>query len=231
MTTRLHWELMETTKRAFLADLAAAFAALVLFFWLAFEVRRGATIGFDLEVRNAVHAWASAWLTWVMLAFTQLGSSLFLIVAGGLIVWRLTLSRRRRAATLLIVACLGGEALDQALKLLFHRPRPEAFFGLADPLTYSFPSGHATTACCFYGVLAAIVGARLRAPAARIAVWGMAAAMAAAIGLSRIYLGVHYPSDVLGGYVAAVMWLYLLRAGYYVWGRRRLKIAGRPAPE
>ena len=57
--------------------------------------------------------------------------------------------------------------------------------------------------------------ARLRSPAARISVWAAAAVMAAAIGLSRIYLGVHYPSDVLGGYVAAVMWLYLLRAGYY----------------
>jgi len=206
---------VEKTKRAFTADLAAAFAALLLFVWLALEVRRGATISFDLEVRGAVHTWASAWLTWVMLAFTQLGSSLFLIVAGGLIVWRLALARRRRAAVLLVVACLGAEVLDQALKLLFHRPRPEAFFGLSDPLTYSFPSGHATTACCFYGVLAAIVVARLRSPAARISVWAAAAVMAAAIGLSRIYLGVHYPSDVLGGYVAAVMWLYLLRAGYY----------------
>jgi undecaprenyl-diphosphatase len=215
MINRLHWEMVERTKRAFMADLAAAFTALLLFVWLALEVRRGATIGFDLEVRSAVHAWASGGLTWVMLAITQLGSSLFLVAAGGLIVWRLILAGRRRAAVLLIVACLGAEVLDQALKLLVHRPRPDAFFGLSDPLTYSFPSGHATTACCFYGILAAIVGARLRAPAARIAVWAMAAVMAVAIGLSRIYLGVHYPSDVLGGYVAAVMWLYLLRAGYH----------------
>ena len=61
----LHWELVEKTKRAFTADLAAAFAALLLFVWLALEVRRGATISFDLEVRGAVHTWASAWLTWV----------------------------------------------------------------------------------------------------------------------------------------------------------------------
>ncbi len=213
-----------------MADLAAALAALLLFVWLAVEVRRGATLGFDLEVRNTVHAWASERLTWIMLAITQIGSSPFLIVLGGLIVWRLTRAGRRRAALLLIVASLGAEALDQALKLVFHRARPEAFFGLADPSTYSFPSGHATTACCFYGALAAIAGARFGAPAARLAVWAGAATLAAAIGLSRIYLGVHYPSDVLGGYVAAVMWLYLLRAGYSVWGGAHTKIGGLATP-
>lgn len=205
---------MERTSRRPIADLAAAAAALVLFGWLAYEVRRGATMRLDLAVRDAIHAWASLALTWAMLAVTRLGSTAFLIAAGGLIVWRLARAGRWRAAALLSIASLGGEALDQVLKLAFHRSRPEAFFGLPEPSTYSFPSGHAVTACCFYGVLAAIAVARLRSPAARGAVWIAATLVAAAIGFSRVYLGVHYPTDVLGGYVAAAMWLCLLHAGY-----------------
>src|ERR1700682_753225 len=114
---------------------------------------------------------------------------------------------RRRPAILLVVAAAGAVALDELLKLVFHRPRPEAYFGYPLPSSYSFPSGHAVSSCCFYGVLAAIVTARMRSRAAKSAVWTAAALMAALIGLSRIYLGVHYPSDVVAGYAVAVVWV------------------------
>src|ERR1700687_1389107 len=114
---------------------------------------------------------------------------------------------RNRAAILLVVAAAGAVALDELLKLVFHRARPGAYFG--DPLasSYCFPNRHAGFSCCFYGVLAAIVTARMRSRAAKIAVWTAAALMAALIGLSRIYLGVHYPSDVVAGYAVAVVWV------------------------
>lgn len=141
---------------------------------------------------------------------TLLGSALFLVPLGAFLAWRLTRMGRRPAAILLVVAALGGEALDEALKLLFARPRPAAFFGLAQPETYSFPSGHSMASCCFYGALAMIAAARARSRARRWAIWAGAAALIVCIGFSRIYLGVHYPSDVLGGYLAAVAWLALL---------------------
>ena len=212
-------------RRALIAGFAAGLAALLLFAWLANEVARGETIRFDASVRGAVHGCASAALTRAMLGVTQLGSAPFVIGVGAILVWRLMAIGRRRAAWILIVATAGAEALDQTLKLVFHRQRPEAFFGLADPATYSFPSGHAITAATFYGVLAAIVAVRLRRPAARAALWAAAALIAAAIGMSRIYLGVHYPSDVAAGYAVAVIWVAALRACYGMWLRR-----GRAAP-
>src|ERR1039457_7639365 len=108
----------------------------MLFVWIAVTVLRGQGAAFDGAVRNAVHAWASPRLTWVMRGVSQLGEAPFLIGAGLLVVWRLAASGRKRAAVLLAGTVLGSEALTQILKLVFHRPRPEAFFGLPNPEMY-----------------------------------------------------------------------------------------------
>ena len=207
--------------RTIVAGFAAALAALLLFAWLANGVMRGEAIRFDLGARAAVHSLASPGVTYVMLGFTWLGSVPCVVALAALLVWRFVKLGRMRAAIILVVATAGAEALDQVLKLIFHRPRPEAFFGFPDPITYSFPSGHAITAASFYGVLAAIVAAREGRRAVRAAVWCAAALTAAGIGLSRVYLGVHYPSDVVAGYAAAVVWAAALYAAYGIWRRRR----------
>jgi undecaprenyl-diphosphatase len=203
-----------------LAALAASAAALLVFGWLGNQALRGETAGFDAAARQAIPSFASPWLTRAMIAFTLAGSTFFLIPAGGLAVWRLAAAGRKRAAALLVISVLGGEALDQFLKLLFHRPRPAPFFGFPEPVTYSFPSGHAITACSFYLVLAAILSARLRSGIATAALWTLAAMLAGAIGFCRVYLGVHYPSDVIAGYAAAVIWLAALERAYAAWRRR-----------
>jgi undecaprenyl-diphosphatase len=207
--------------RTTVAGFAAALAALLLFAWLAGGVMRGEAAGFDAPVRAAVHSLTSPALTRAMLGFTWLGSVPCVVGLGAILVWRLVKAGRRRAAIILAIATAGAEALDQVLKLVFQRARPEAFFGFPDPVTYSFPSGHAITAASFYGVLAAIVAVREKRRAVRAAVWCAAALAAAAIGLSRVYLGVHYPSDVVAGYAVAVVWLAALRAAYGMWRRRR----------
>jgi undecaprenyl-diphosphatase len=92
------------------------------------------------------------------------------------------------------------------LKHAFHRPRPVAFFGAA-PSSYSFPSGHALGSFCFYGMLAAILAAPARGRVAKFCVWTAAVLLVGMIGFSRIYLGVHYPSDVIAGYCAAAVWV------------------------
>ena len=213
------------TARFPLAALAASAVALLVFSWLANQALRGQTAGFDAAVRQAIHSFATPTLTVAMEAITQLGSALFLIPAGCLAVWRLIAAGRKPAAGLLVISVFGGEALDQCLKLLFQRPRPAAFFGFPEPFTYSFPSGHAIAACSFYLVLAAMLSIRLRSKLARAALWTLAVILAAAIGFSRVYLGVHYPSDVIAGYAAAVIWIATLDHGYAAW-RRRNRMSG-----
>ena len=194
--------------------------SLLLFGWLAKEVLAGATLQFDSLVRNAIHSWASPQLTYAMRGITLLGSPAFLLMVTVVLVWRLSTAGRPRAAMLLVIAGVGALALDEILKLIFRRHRPEAFFGLLDPASYSFPSGHAITSCCFYGVLAAILTVRMKSHFTRLAVWTVAALLIAAIGFSRIYLGVHYPSDVVAGYSAAIVWVAAVRASYGLWLRR-----------
>lgn len=211
-----------------IAGYLAATGALLLFTWLATQVFRNSTMAFDASVRDGVHAWASPALTAFFRVVTQFGSELILVPFGGIVVWQLAAAGRRHAAILFVVAALGGEALDFTLKVLFRRERPEVFFGLTAPQTYSFPSGHAMLSVCFYGVLAALVAPRLKTSRQRVAVWISAGVAAVLIGLSRIYLGVHHPSDIVAGYSAAVIWVFSIRAGYGIWRRRSARVRQRP---
>ena len=142
-----------------------------------------------------------------MRAVTQLGSSGFLIAAGALMAWWLIATRQRRAAWLFVATVAGAELLDQVLKLLFRRPRPHPYLGMPELTSYSFPSGHSIASCCFWGMVAILLTRRMRTPLGKAAVWAAAIVVVILVGLSRIYLGVHYPTDVLGGYLAAVAWL------------------------
>ena len=119
--------------------------------------------------------------------------------------------RWRRAALWMVVTILGAVVLNVGLKYAFHRPRPVPFF-VPVPYTYSFPSGHSLFSFCFYGVLAGLLAGRMQSRLGRILVWSLAALLVAAIGLSRIYLGVHYPSDVIAGYLVAGFWTTALLA-------------------
>ena len=184
-----------------------ALAAALFFAWLASEVARGSTMGFDMAVRGAVHSWASPWLTHAMRGVSVLGESWFLVPLGLLLAWILVRRGRTRAAIALAAAAIGAEMLDQILKAIFHRVRPDAFFGLPQPENYSFPSGHALASACFYGAFAAILAA---GGARKALCWAGGVTAPLLIGFSRVYLGVHYPTDVLAGYAAAIVWLTIV---------------------
>jgi membrane-associated phospholipid phosphatase len=189
-----------------LSGLLVAVTALLIFGWLAEEVFAGETEKFDAFVRNAVHQVATPGLTHLMQAFSLLGSiavmtALILLAICGLIYFH-----HARAAALLAITMLGAGGLDMGLKHSFHRVRPVAFFGTS-PSSYSFPSGHALASLCFYGALAVILSERARGQTAKTCIWIVAALLIVIIGFSRIYLGVHYPSDVIAGYSVAAAWV------------------------
>lgn len=210
------------TGSLLLISLLTAVIALALFGWLADEVMRGATLRFDFQVRSAVHALSSRQLTTAMLIITSLGSGLFLIAATGLAVVAFLSVGWHRAVVWLLIAMTGAGVLNAAMKHSFHRPRPAPFFGYTLPISESFPSGHALASLCFYGVVAGLCAARVHTAPLRWSIWFAAATLVAAIGFSRIYLGVHYFSDVVGGYLAATVWLgALISTDHYYASRQK----------
>ena len=192
-----------------LLGLVSAVSLLILFAWLAEEVFQGSLQRFDATVRATVHAYANPALTQVMQALSFLGSIGFLAPLFLILIAIFLAKELRRAAIWFTVAVVGSQILDAILKLVFHRARPVPFFG-ADPASYSFPSGHAMTSVCFYGVLAGLLSAQVQSLRARVLIWIASGVLIAGIGLSRVYLGVHYPTDVIAGYLAGVIWVNTL---------------------
>lgn len=192
-----------------LAVLAAALFALV-----AEGMVGGATQAFDQAVVEWIRARQAPWLDWLALAGAALGSGVatwIVLGVGSVVLW---FTRHHLSVLLLWISLLGGRLLSAELKALFDRPRPrplawelELFGSPIDfPASPSFPSGHAVTSVIVFGTLAYLV-VRLE-PTVRMRRWTLAAAalLILLIGLSRIYLGVHYPSDVLAGYLAGFVW-------------------------
>jgi undecaprenyl-diphosphatase len=192
-------------EAAVLASLAIAVLCLFLFAWLGREVLAGDTLRFDNAIRSWVHHLASTGMTRTMNIISLLGYEILLaeVVIAFVVFAKL---RWKRAALWLAVAMTGSVLLDLALKYAYHRVRPAAFYGVTARY-YSFPSGHALSSLCFYGVMAGLLSARVKSLPWRIVMWAVAGLLVVAIGLSRIYLGVHYPSDVVAGYLAAAVWV------------------------
>lgn len=142
-------------------------------------------------------------ITWTGNFVTLLGVTLLAVV----ILWR---RRRRTDAVFVAFAFLGGQVLSNAMKLGFRRERP--FF--ADPLatesTFSFPSGHALVSLAVYGSIALLLARRLPSHTHRVLLLAATGFLVVAIGFSRLYLGVHFLSDVLAGFAAGAAWLALL---------------------
>ena len=196
-----------------LFGMVSAIAALFFFGWLADEMLEGDTRRFDETVRNFVHELAFPALTSVMRLASFLGSTLFLIIFGVIIVIVLFLKKYRRGAAIFTITTIGSSILMTTLKFAFKRARPEPFFDTVLPASYSFPSGHSLASFCFYGALAAILSARADKFWLQTIIWISAAIMVLLIGISRIYLGVHYPSDVVAGYAVALIWVVTIAIG------------------
>lgn len=201
-----------------LVGLALSAACVWLFVKIASEVPETSKM---VRVDDAVTSWLQS-------HGTEPGESIFLVVSlfGGPVLWTvlivaaLILAVRRdwRHLILLAVTCGGGALLNGGLKALFHRTRPS--FASEFPVSsWGFPSGHAMDSLIAYGLLAYWLGSRY--PKARWRVALGVIAVVGMIGFSRIYLGVHYLSDVVAGYTAGLVWLMVCISGYRFADRRQ----------
>jgi undecaprenyl-diphosphatase len=116
----------------------------------------------------------------------------------------------RRPLALLAGAFLGSVVLYDTVKVLVARPRPPVGQMVTSYSGYAFPSGHATQAVAFYGMLAALVAVNTPSWAAKVAAWASAVGIWGLVGFSRLYLGVHWLTDVLGGFALGGLWLFAL---------------------
>ena len=217
---------LEFVSLSLLLGLATAILALIFFGWLADEALEGDARAFDDATRAAVHQFASPLLTAIMRGFSFVGSTIALTIGTIIVVVRFVMRKWKREAKLFALTMIGAGLLNITLKLAFKRPRPVPFFNLSPPETYSFPSGHSLTSAVFFGALAAILTARITSKRVRVAIWIVSTAMFLLIGLSRIYLGVHYTTDVIAGFVEALIWILVVRFVEIGLVRRRRRKSG-----
>jgi undecaprenyl-diphosphatase len=142
-------------------------------------------------------------ITWLGNFVTLLAVTLVAVT----VLWR---RRQQTDAVFVALAFLGAQVLANGMKLGFRRERPFFSDPLATESTFSFPSGHALVSLAVYGSIALLLAPRSSSPARRALLLGGTALLVVAIGFSRLYLGVHFLSDVLAGFAAGAAWLALL---------------------
>jgi undecaprenyl-diphosphatase len=161
----------------------------------------------DQAIQSWVHGFSRPMLTNVMRALSWIGAPFTLApavaLAAGLLWWR----GLKHDAVLVTAAAAGAVALDEVMKLHFKRLRPDVPWAFMQEHSFSFPSGHSVLAFVLYGVFVYKTQDKLHSNWAKAALMVAAFLLVVGIGVSRVYLGVHYPSDVAGGYFVGAVWL------------------------
>ena len=196
---------------------AIALSAMVAFLALSEWILEDEAQRLDVAALRWLATHRTPALTQFFLAITALGSWLFvstltlILCVAGLFV------RARRAAATLLIAVLGIPLWVVVLKPLYARPRPDAVAHLAVVDSASFPSGHALAAAIFFGTTGLIAAQRTTSELRRVLITVSAGLLIVLVGFSRVYLGVHYSSDVLGGVLVGTTWsLFVLLAARFL---------------
>jgi len=182
--------------------------------WLAHEIREehGRPGAFDVSLRSAVIAERSPALTEAMLDVSSSGDQRFLLFATPVVALVLWVKRRHVSALLFVGSVLGGFGLSSLLKISLARARPDQWSAIVREKTYSFPSGHTVMATVFFGGLAAIVFHLTGRRTFRLLAVAGAAAIVAAVAVSRVYLGAHWVTDTVGGMLTGLVWVVVFSA-------------------
>jgi undecaprenyl-diphosphatase len=186
---------------------------LLIFLSLASEIAEGETQAFDIRILKALRSpddpakpIGPAWLEASLLDLTALGGPTVLSLVTVAVVGFLLLQTRYHTALVVAVTTISGELVSEVMKQAFDRPRPTVVPHLRDVYTASFPSGHAMESAIVYLTLGAILMRVTESRLTKLYCLGMAVLLTLLVGVSRVYLGVHYPTDVIGGWIIGFVW-------------------------
>jgi undecaprenyl-diphosphatase len=201
-------------ETSLLVSVLAVAALLLVFGCIVDKVMEGSTSNFDRYVVLAFRGGTDpsigpigpAWVVEMARDVTSLGSFVVLGMITLAVALYLLLTGGRAAALLVVVAVTGGIAINDILKIQFARPRPDLFVPAAKVFTASFPSGHATLSAITYLTLAALLAKMSASRRLRYYFMALAVTLTTLIGVSRVYLGVHYPTDILAGWCIGSAW-------------------------
>jgi undecaprenyl-diphosphatase len=225
---------LSVRMRAALACAAAAFAAFVALAWTVSSGRLsrldGALLVGFRNARDPQDPLGPTWLESVMHDVTSLGSFSVLGIVVLIVYGFLWLNGKRHGALLVLISAASGAGLSTFLKAAFERERPALVTHLAEVSSASFPSGHAMLSATLYLTLGVLIARVQRRPGLRIYPILVAIALTVLIGVSRLYLGVHWPSDVAGGWLIGTGWALLCYV-VAVWLQKRGMLEGKPPPE
>jgi undecaprenyl-diphosphatase len=212
LSKRITPEKRRTFFLVLVAGLVAAGLLLFLFAKIHEDISHPRLEAIDRGILEGIHAHDTPSLTKLAKTLSFIGSPLTLIpviLAASAILWMRGL---KRDSLLVLLSMGGGGLLDTVLKLHYRRVRPDVPWVFVHERSFSFPSGHSVMAVVLYGVLTYLLMQYERKIWERVGLMLGSVVLIAGIGLSRIYLGVHYPSDVLAGYVVGTVWVMAVMA-------------------
>lgn len=195
-----------------------------LFSYLASSISNGTIERFDMSIISFVQGMEASWLTVILKTFTWIGSG-YVVVPVTLMAFFLLyfVYQRRGQAILFVTVIIGTISSNELLKLYFQRERPE-IHRIIDAGGLSFPSGHTMMAVSLYAIIAYVLWQNLKSLGSRVLLILFTVFMILMIAVSRIYLGVHYPSDIAGGIAASIFLVTLLIMIFeFYWDKKSLK--------
>jgi len=211
MLVSIKTKLMNIEIRVILAFFVVV-SLIWIFFILANAVNAGTTQKLDVKIieyfRNPADNSPAGpvWLPDVMRDITSLGGGTVITIITLIVIFYLIINKKYNEMILVLTAVIGGAVIGFGLKEIFGRERPDLIFRLVDVKSLSFPSGHSMMSTVIYLSLAALLSRIERERKVRVYIISVALFLSFIIGLSRIYLGVHYPTDVIGGWTIGLAW-------------------------
>lgn len=201
---------MKKLSRRYLVAFIICVISGTLFGYIASSIGDGSIDRFDTSIINFVQGMEASWLTAILKTFTWIGSGYVVVPVTLIAFFLLYFVYQRRGQAFLFVSVIAGTVLsNELLKLYFKRERPE-IYRIIDAGGLSFPSGHTMMAFSLYTIIAYVIWRHLKSVGSRVLLTSFTIFMILMIAVSRIYLGVHYPSDIAGGVVASLFLITIM---------------------